>query len=578
MHGWSVDELLGRPSAILGARVAPEQDAAPPSGLWERRRNNVTREGRVFPALLRSDLVYSEEGALLGTVTTTEDLSRLLHLNQLLEEREQMLDLLAEAAGSLFGAACWRVDIVQVLDRLGGILRARVTLLDVDSGGGQSAAEQWLAAQVVGAGPALVEADPARFRAFGGRLAAETRSWLVRGILGAGRLVMLLSAESEVAGRSWDEAGCRALQMTAQLVAALMRRDAHELELAKSSERYRQLVEQSQEMIQSVDASGRFVFVNRAWRECLGIEESDLRSLTVWDVVAPDHHSDCLGVLSRLSAGETSVEVSLGFRARSGRIVPVEGVVGAQHEGGRFVATLGFFRDVSVRLEAERLKDDLIASVSHELRTPLASLLAALDLVRRGRLEAQGATPERLLDIAERNARRLDRMVSGLLELQRVKAGRVAYRREPVSTIGWLSASMRSAEEAAARRGVELAPAFGQDDVIVLTDPQHSGHMVGLVLAHAVRTARPGDTISISATRSATELSIAIGSPVIEKGIGERSVPFRLEAPSEDGSGLELAIAAEIAARLSARFVESCDHAGRPSVVISFPRVVEATR
>lgn len=89
MHGYSVDELLGRKASIFGAD--PESsppDQSPPSEIkhWERTTVNVRKDGTEIPVRLISDQVTDESGNSVGVFTITEDLSEQVGVERMKEE------------------------------------------------------------------------------------------------------------------------------------------------------------------------------------------------------------------------------------------------------------------------------------------------------------------------------------------------------------------------------------------------------------------------------------------------------------------------------------------------------------
>ncbi len=97
-------------------------------------------------------------------------------------------------------------------------------------------------------------------------------------------------------------------------------------------------------------------------------------------------------------------------------------------DGGGLAITL---RDASARLELARAQEEFVGMVSHELRTPLASLLGALTLID---VEGMGTDQrESLIGIAQRNAKRLARLVDDILDLEKVRAGAVSLTREEMT-------------------------------------------------------------------------------------------------------------------------------------------------
>ena len=93
--------------------------------------------------------------------------------------------------------------------------------------------------------------------------------------------------------------------------------------------------------------------------------------------------------------------------------------------GSRGVPTrmIGSIRDISDRKEAERLKNEFIATVSHELRTPLTSIHGALGLLAGGVVGEMPDAATEMIELAMRNTDRLTSLVGDLLDLQRIERG-----------------------------------------------------------------------------------------------------------------------------------------------------------
>ena len=71
--------------------------------------------------------------------------------------------------------------------------------------------------------------------------------------------------------------------------------------------------------------------------------------------------------------------------------------------------------------EANRLKDEFLATVSHELRAPLTAMLGWVTLIRGGRLDKE--SKERALETVERNARTQKKLVDDLLDVSSIVTG-----------------------------------------------------------------------------------------------------------------------------------------------------------
>jgi PAS domain S-box-containing protein len=150
-----------------------------------------------------------------------------------------------------------------------------------------------------------------------------------------------------------------------------------ELALKESEERYRDLFENASDLIQSVDREGRFLYVNRAWKETLGYDETQIQQMRVFDIIHPDYRQHCQMLFQRLMAGELLENVEAAFVTANGETVWVEGNVNCRFEDGVMVATRGIFRNITERkkaaeeLERQSRRAQLLADLSLKIRQSL---------------------------------------------------------------------------------------------------------------------------------------------------------------------------------------------------------------
>jgi PAS domain S-box-containing protein len=127
--------------------------------------------------------------------------------------------------------------------------------------------------------------------------------------------------------------------------------------------RYRDLFENANDLIQSVGPDGRFLYVNRAWRETLGYSEEEVAGLTFLDVIHPASREHCMRLFQCLMAGENFARVETVFVTKTGNPVIVEGNVNCGAADGSSTATRGIFRDLTGQRRAEEFVRNVLDSL-----------------------------------------------------------------------------------------------------------------------------------------------------------------------------------------------------------------------
>lgn len=118
-------------------------------------------------------------------------------------------------------------------------------------------------------------------------------------------------------------------------------------------ERYHDLFENASDLIQSVGLDGSVLFVNRAWRETLGYDDSDIASLNIFDVISPDDHSNCRQRFASLISGEVVASTEVTFIRKDGAPVLLEGNISLRIENDAPHSFRAIYRNISERKAAE---------------------------------------------------------------------------------------------------------------------------------------------------------------------------------------------------------------------------------
>ena len=137
-------------------------------------------------------------------------------------------------------------------------------------------------------------------------------------------------------------------------IAQFLQRKQAESALLESEERYRDLFENANDLIQSVNTYGRFLYINRAWQETLGYTEAELEKITVFDIVHPDFKIRCRDAFYRVMSSGNSEQLQAAFMTKDNRTIFLEGNLNCKFVEGRPVATRAIFRDVTARILVEK--------------------------------------------------------------------------------------------------------------------------------------------------------------------------------------------------------------------------------
>jgi two-component system sensor histidine kinase BaeS len=142
-----------------------------------------------------------------------------------------------------------------------------------------------------------------------------------------------------------------------------------------------------------------------------------------------------------------------------------------------------------------RVQKQLIADVAHELRTPLAVLAGYLEAARDG-IEVAGRDP---LQLAEREARQLTRLVNDLQELALADSRQLILKPGPVTLRHLVEPLAEEWEAVAAQHDVHFTCSIAPEDLIVEVDAGRIHQVLTNLLANAVRHTPPGGTITLTA-------------------------------------------------------------------------------
>ena len=190
-----------------------------------------------------------------------------------------------------------------------------------------------------------------------------------------------------------------------------------------------------------------------------------------------------------------------------------------EDENGQTIGMVSVLSDVTKQKELDALKARFVANVTHELRTPLVAVQKSIVLLLNKTAGQISETQEEFLALAERNIKKLSRLIDDLLDLAKLEAGKMEIRRERAPIKDAVDDAVTSLRTWAATKSIEIEQSVADGLPDVLMDSQRIGQVLYNLIGNAIKFTPQGGKI------------------VVEAGFYERG-GFIVVSVSDNGSGL----------------------------------------
>ena len=314
----------------------------------------------------------------------------------------------------------------------------------------------------------------------------------------------------------------------------------------------------SMDMLCIVHLDGRFQRVNPAFQKVLGFSEEELLAMSIFDLVHPDDLSDTLTGYEDLSADRPIALMENRLRCKDETYrwvawsyfpVPEDGLAFGV---GRDITELRRLDEI-LRLRAEelenanRVKDEFLATMSHELRTPLTSILGWARLLGSNQLGEK--EKERAVHVIQRNAEAQSKLIEDLLDVSRIITGKLRMEFRPVSFATITESVVNSLRPAADAKHLQLETTIDPAAAPIIGDPARLEQIVMNLLSNAIKFTPNGGKIDLRLERYDSRVRLEVKDTGV--GIAAEHLPFIFErfrqvdssnVRAHGGLGLGLAI------------------------------------
>ena len=252
-----------------------------------------------------------------------------------------------------------------------------------------------------------------------------------------------------------------------------------------------------------------------------------------------------------LSANNRIVGAISFVSAESNRHFTTSDVIFAEHVAARAGLAIENARAYAEARDANRLKDEFLATLSHELRTPLNTLLGYARMLNGGVIAPE--KQRRTVQIIERNATVLSQIVADLLDVSRIISGKLRLELQPIDLPSILKEAIETVRPAVEAKNIRIVMTVGAVDGVVQGDAARLQQVAWNLLSNAAKFTPPGGRIDVRVLQGESAVDFEIADTGI--GIPAEFLPYVFDrfrqadsrfSREYGGLGLGLAIARHI--------------------------------
>ncbi len=288
--------------------------------------------------------------------------------------------------------------------------------------------------------------------------------------------------------------------------------------LRTSEARYQLAVRGSSAGLWDWDLPAGTMFFSPRFKALLGYTDEEFpdRPDSIGKVLHPDDRASVSAALRSHLRHRTPYQVECRLRDRQGqwRWFFVAGAALWDPAGQPF-RMAGSVVEVTERKEAERVlqdanraKDEFLATLAHELRNPLAPIRTGLEILRKDK--ANGPMSERARTTMERQMSHLIRLIDDLLDISRINSGKIRLEVARIRLRPVIDSAVELSRPAVAAGGHALQVDMPDDDIELMGDPTRLAQALGNLLNNAAKYTPPGGRVAVRVRREGGQAVIEV--------------------------------------------------------------------
>jgi PAS domain S-box-containing protein len=320
------------------------------------------------------------------------------------------------------------------------------------------------------------------------------------------------------------------------------------------------IISSSDDAIISKDLNGVVLSWNKAAERLFGYTSEEAVGRHISLIIPEDRLPEEDFVIGRIRAGTGVDHYETVRRRKDGTFVEISLTVSPIHGAdGKIIGASKIARDVTeqkrlrrVAEEASRAKDHFLATLSHELRTPLNTVVGYIHMLQSGSLPPD--QQPKALEVINRNASALSRLVDDVLDTSRVVTGKMLVEIRRCELAPLIEQAVSSIRPAADNKALVVRTEVAEG-LAVDCDPDRISQVLWNLLSNAVKFTPEGGSVAVTGTNAGRMIRIVVEDT--GAGIAAHDIPLVFQrfwqgstASSQNYGGLGLGLGLALAKHL----------------------------
>lgn len=266
----------------------------------------------------------------------------------------------------------------------------------------------------------------------------------------------------------------------------------------------------------ATDAEGRITYWNRFAETLYGWTAADAVGRSIVELVVDPSEKQRAAEITQILRSGSSWSGEVLVRHRAGRAFPAFVTDTPLFDTeGRLHARIGVSSDITERKrveealrDADRRKDEFLATLAHELRNPLAPIRNSLHILRLS--GSSDPATLRVCEMMERQVGHLVRLVDDLMEVSRITRGKIELRMEPIELAAVICSAVEASRPLIEAAGHQLAISLPPEPMTIRGDHLRLSQVFSNLLNNAAKYMDEGGQICLTARRAERHVLVSV--------------------------------------------------------------------